>query len=67
MGRPEFAVLVLSISAMEIVQVTQRRKDILALLASQPTWIRWTIYYCLVFAILLFGQFGKKQFIYFQF
>jgi alginate O-acetyltransferase complex protein AlgI len=67
MGRPEFAMLVLSISAMEIVQVTQRRKDILALLASQPTWIRWTIYYCLVFAILLFGQFGKKQFIYFQF
>jgi alginate O-acetyltransferase complex protein AlgI len=67
MGRREFAVLILSISAMEIVQVTQRRKDILALLASQPTWVRWTIYYCLVFAILLFGQFGRKQFIYFQF
>jgi alginate O-acetyltransferase complex protein AlgI len=67
MGRREFAMLVLSIAAMEIVQVTQRRKDFLALLASQPTWIRWTIYYGLVFAILLFGQFGKKQFIYFQF
>jgi alginate O-acetyltransferase complex protein AlgI len=67
MGRPRFAILALSISLMEIVQVIQRRKDILALLASQPSWIRWTIYYCLILAILLFGQFGKKQFIYFQF
>lgn len=67
MSRPEFVMLVLSISVMEIVQFTQRRKDFLALLASQPMWVRWTIYYCLIFAILIFGQFDKKQFIYFQF
>jgi len=66
-GRREFAMLVLSIFTMEIVQFTQRRKDILSLLASQPPWVRWAIYYSLIFAILLFGQFGKKQFIYFQF
>jgi len=29
--------------------------------------LRWAVYYSMVLAILLFGQFGTKEFIYFQF
>lgn len=32
-----------------------------------PVWMRWSLYYATVLLILLFGQFGSRQFIYFQF
>jgi alginate O-acetyltransferase complex protein AlgI len=53
--------------------------SILALLAVQglrelspgcrttPTWLRWSMDYALIFAILIFGEFGAQEFIYFQF
>jgi D-alanyl-lipoteichoic acid acyltransferase DltB (MBOAT superfamily) len=34
---------------------------------SSPTFFRWALYYLLVFSILLFGEFGVTEFIYFQF
>jgi hypothetical protein len=34
---------------------------------AQPTWVRWGLYYALVMAILVFGEFSSRQFIYFQF
>jgi D-alanyl-lipoteichoic acid acyltransferase DltB (MBOAT superfamily) len=37
------------------------------ILASRPVLIRWSAYYALFCWILLFGRFGTKQFIYFQF
>ncbi len=32
-----------------------------------PTWLRFTLYYLLIFLIILFANFGKPPFIYFQF
>ncbi len=32
-----------------------------------PAWFRWSIYYVLVFIIILWGNFGNNQFVYFQF
>ncbi len=32
-----------------------------------PSWLRWPLYMLVLFSILLFGEFGVKQFIYFQF
>jgi hypothetical protein len=37
------------------------------MLAERPIWFRWAVYYALGLAILCFGEFGKRQFIYFQF
>jgi alginate O-acetyltransferase complex protein AlgI len=34
---------------------------------SVPTWLRWSMDYALIFAILIFGEFGAREFIYFQF
>ncbi len=32
-----------------------------------PPFVRWSVYYILIFSIIIFGVFAKKQFIYFQF
>ena len=32
-----------------------------------PSFIRWSVYYVLIFSIIIFGVFQNKQFIYFQF
>ncbi len=32
-----------------------------------PQWLRWTFYYGFVIAIVMFGNFGRPPFIYFQF
>ncbi len=36
-------------------------------LDTRPTWIRWSAYYVGVTLVLIFGSFGERQFIYFQF
>lgn len=33
----------------------------------QSVWIRWSVYIALIWIIILFGQFGERQFIYFVF
>ncbi len=36
-------------------------------LSERPWWIRWPVYYILVFTVVRYGVFGQQQFIYFQF
>jgi len=36
-------------------------------LDSRPYYVRWSVYYVLIFSILILGVFTSKQFIYFQF
>jgi len=36
-------------------------------LAKRPLWQRWAVYYFFLFAIILLGNTGHTQFIYFQF
>ena len=38
-----------------------------SLLQRQPRYLRWGVYYIFVFAIVYFGVFHNRQFIYFQF
>lgn len=56
-----------AIIVLEIVQLVQRRGSLRAMIAAQPTWVRWAAYYLLVMSILLFGKFAEQKFIYFQF
>ena len=66
-GFKVFAVSVVSILIMETVHLIQRHGSVSLLIGSRPAWIRWGVYYIAIIAVLLFGQFGHQEFIYFQF
>lgn len=36
-------------------------------LENQPAFVRWTVYYLIVFAVFAYGKFGTENFIYLQF
>lgn len=56
-----------AIGIMLLVHLLQEQGYLHKLVAQQTLWIRWVFYYALIFSILLFGQFGTTEFIYFQF
>ncbi|WP_304608228.1 MBOAT family O-acyltransferase [Pontibacter qinzhouensis] len=66
-GLKVFAVSVISIVIMEVVHLIQRSGSVSQLILQRPVWVRWGVYYSAILAILLFGQFGNQEFIYFQF
>jgi len=51
--------------AWEILQ--RKQQTIAATFKVQPVWLRWPLYYVIIFWVLIFGQFGTQQFIYFRF
>jgi hypothetical protein len=65
--RFEFLIGSVSIGLLIFVEVIQERFSWMEVLSRTPGWVRWPIYYAGVLAILLLGNFGTKQFIYFQF
>ncbi|MGB0383268.1 MAG: MBOAT family O-acyltransferase [Ardenticatenaceae bacterium] len=66
-GYYNMMIAVSAIALMTLVQLLQERGSVRELIAKRPRSVRWAIYYVIFFAILLFGQFGTKEFIYFQF
>ncbi|HYF02912.1 MAG TPA: MBOAT family O-acyltransferase [Patescibacteria group bacterium] len=56
-----------AIMFMEAVHFIQRRRSIPQLLQSQPTALRWAVYYAVIVVIFFFGKFASREFIYFQF
>lgn len=67
LGRYEFLLALGSIATMKLVHLAERREGMRTLLSNQPTWIRYSTYLALSIAILMFGEFGAQEFIYFQF
>jgi D-alanyl-lipoteichoic acid acyltransferase DltB (MBOAT superfamily) len=63
----EFLIAVAAIGFMEFIHLIQRHRGIRHMLSGKPIYLRWPVYYALVLFILAFGEFGVKQFIYFQF
>jgi D-alanyl-lipoteichoic acid acyltransferase DltB (MBOAT superfamily) len=66
-GFKVFGVSVIAILIMELVHLIQRNGSVSELINRRPVWIRWSVYYLAIIAVLLFGQFGHQEFIYFQF
>jgi len=64
---PELIVSITLILVLIAYELMQDRVDIIARLKAKPKWLRWSVYYALIVLILLLGQFGTRQFIYFQF
>lgn len=52
---------------MELIHFLQRNSSILSLINSRHFAVRWAVYTIFLWIILVFGQFGNQQFIYFQF
>ncbi|PRY11228.1 D-alanyl-lipoteichoic acid acyltransferase DltB (MBOAT superfamily) [Pontibacter ummariensis] len=66
-GARVFTISVLSIILMETVHLVQRNGSVSQLIMQRPAWVRWSVYYLAIIVVLLFGQYGQQEFIYFQF
>ena len=50
-----------------IIQYIEKKQNIVECISSKPPLIRWSIYIFMSLLLLTFGNFGLKEFIYFQF
>jgi alginate O-acetyltransferase complex protein AlgI len=67
LGKKDLILSVLLIIFLEIVHYVQSKKSITLMIKQKPTYVRWAVYYGIVLAIIFFGVFENRQFIYFQF
>jgi D-alanyl-lipoteichoic acid acyltransferase DltB (MBOAT superfamily) len=67
LDRGELLIAGLAIIIMEIAHLIQRKQSVLVWLANKHIVLRWSIYYFIIFFILVFGYFNLNEFIYFQF
>lgn len=58
---------VLLIVFLEVVHFLKLKRNLIPAIASKPVYVRWAIYYLLVFSIIYLGVTESRQFIYFQF
>jgi len=63
----EFSIAVIAILVMEGVQFLQKQNTLAKFIYTSPRLVRWTLYYALIFSIILLGEFNQTVFIYFQF
>jgi alginate O-acetyltransferase complex protein AlgI len=62
--------IIITLAALLVLLLVDflREKDLPAnFIGSRPVVLRWALYYVLLLSILLFGEFGITEFIYFQF
>ncbi len=62
-----FVTVVSAVVVLVIIEMLLEKRSIHHLLAERPTWLRWAIYYLVIFSILLFGIFEQQEFIYGRF
>jgi D-alanyl-lipoteichoic acid acyltransferase DltB (MBOAT superfamily) len=67
LGWYELVIAVSAIMFLLIVHIMQRTIAIRNFVSKKPVWVRFAIYYIIIFSILIFGQFKETEFIYFQF
>ncbi|MBX7226697.1 MAG: MBOAT family protein [Chitinophagales bacterium] len=67
-NKPEFLIAIGSILLLEIIHQLQRREQYSRnIFGSYPTWLRWSVFYVMIFMIILTGVQEGGNFIYFQF
>ena len=50
-----------------VVHLIERHKDIVTYISEKTVFVRWSVYYLMFILLFIFGNFGIKEFIYFQF
>ena len=63
----ELAIAIFSIGFLEGIHALQRRRGVRGWLTAKPWYYRWSIYYVMVTALIMFAQSDAQPFIYFQF
>ena len=65
----ELGIALLGLGALLLYEIAQELKDseLIRELNARSAWIRWPVYYSLLFSVLIFGIFEHKEFVYFQF
>lgn len=58
---------IISIFSIGVLLFIEKKGTFIDWLSNKPLFFRWIFYYFLILMILLCGNFGQKQFIYFQF
>jgi D-alanyl-lipoteichoic acid acyltransferase DltB (MBOAT superfamily) len=66
-GVYEIIIGICAILLMEFIHLAQYRVHIREWVKTQPTYLRWGLYYAIVIVILYYGVYEDRQFIYFQF
>lgn len=66
---PDFWLLMGLLPVMLLVDLIQRKHDLLAEIYAQPLLLRWAIYLFAIFAMIIFGYYGSYEvdFVYMQF
>jgi NADH:ubiquinone oxidoreductase subunit 4 (subunit M) len=64
----QFVLALLSVLFVLLFYLFEKHEGMRALFAGRPPLLRWSLYYALIMAVLLFGVFDNpKPFLYFQF
>jgi len=50
-----------------VVEIVDEKRLVVHRLQAAPTWLRWGVSYAVIFALLVLGRWGAKEFIYMQF
>ena len=66
-GISDLTIVIFAILAMQIVYLLQKNGNMWDYLSKKPFYIRWAAYSVLFWTIITFGEFAKKEFIYFAF
>lgn len=63
----QFIIAIGAILLMEYIHVFQNKSNVISWISEKPTFLRWSIYFCICLMIYYFAIFDNRQFIYFQF
>jgi alginate O-acetyltransferase complex protein AlgI len=66
-GSYEIMITTIALLVLLLVDFLREKGLPVNFLGSKPVVIRWALYYVLLLSILMFGEFGTTEFIYFQF
>ncbi|MFN7984208.1 MAG: MBOAT family O-acyltransferase [Vicinamibacterales bacterium] len=67
LNRPQLVFAVLGIIGVQGMDLLAESGAVMPVFERRPVWVRWGAYVSLAVAILAFGEFRSKQFLYFQF
>ena len=60
------AITIIAWAAVEIIQENSKRR-LRDIISEKPWYVKWTLYYLMLFALVFLGVFANQQFIYFKF
>ncbi|MBI4787424.1 MAG: MBOAT family protein [Chloroflexi bacterium] len=63
----EIVLSIILIGVLLVVEIVDEKRALWERLGTRPVYVRWAVYYALIFALVILGKWGLKQFVYMQF